>query len=102
MALPAQRAPDIDDVRSDAANEMTAGNDLTALGYAGAPRTRARRHANGNANGNSTAVGAAVQGTAVSGGPTVWHPATTSGADALASTVFMGAGRAVAMSIRRP
>lgn len=58
MALPAQRAPDIDNVRSDAANEMAVGNDLTALGYAAAPRTRARCHANGNANGNATVMGA--------------------------------------------
>ncbi|NIK09091.1 hypothetical protein FHY11_002601 [Xanthomonas arboricola] len=102
MALPAQRAPDIDNVRSDAANEMAVGNDLTALGYAGAPRTRARRNANGNANGNPTVMGGAVHGTAVPGGLGVWHPAATSGADALASTVFMGPGRAVAMSIRGP
>ncbi|NIJ77688.1 hypothetical protein FHT08_002771 [Xanthomonas campestris] len=44
-----QIAPDIDNARSDAANEMAVGNDLTALGYAGAPRTRARCHANGHA-----------------------------------------------------
>ncbi|NHF66239.1 hypothetical protein [Xanthomonas hortorum] len=30
----AQIAPEIDNVRSDAANEMAVGNDLTALGYA--------------------------------------------------------------------
>ncbi len=81
----AQIAADIDNVRSDAANEMAVGNDLTALGYAGAPRTRARCHANGHA----TAMGGTVQGNAVPGGLTVWHPGATIGADAQASTVFM-------------
>lgn len=89
MALPAQIAPEIDNVRSDAANEMAVGNDLTALGYAGAPRTRARCHATAHA----TVMGAAVHGNAVLGGLTVWHPGATIGANAQASTVFMGAGR---------
>ncbi|KCX01635.1 hypothetical protein [Xanthomonas arboricola] len=80
----AQIAADIDNVRSDAANEMAVGNDLTALGYAGAPR-RARCHANGHA----TAMGGTVQGNAVLGGLTVWHAGATIGADAQASTVFM-------------
>ncbi|CAD0360246.1 hypothetical protein CFBP2533_44420 [Xanthomonas hortorum pv. pelargonii] len=88
MALPAQIASEIDNVRSDAANEMAVGNDLTALGYAGAPRTRARCHATAHA----TVMGAAVHGNAVLGGLTVWHPGATIGANAQASTVFMGPG----------
>ncbi|MCC8494712.1 hypothetical protein ABQZ99_020785 [Xanthomonas hortorum pv. vitians] len=41
----AQIAPEIDNVRSDAASEMAVGNDLTALGYAcdiSQSRTQAR------------------------------------------------------------
>ncbi|KER80885.1 hypothetical protein [Xanthomonas arboricola] len=91
----AQIAADIDNVRSDAANEMAVGNDLTALGYAGAPRTRARCHANGHA----TAMGGTVQGDAVPGAPTVWHPGAKIGADAQANTVFMRPGAFGAVNI---
>ncbi|CAE6850128.1 hypothetical protein [Xanthomonas arboricola] len=81
----AQIAADIDNVRSDTANEMAVGNDLTALGYAGAPRTRAHCHANGHA----TVMGGTVQGNAVLGCLAVWHPGATIGTDAQPSTVFM-------------
>ncbi|OBR77066.1 hypothetical protein A7D01_16445 [Xanthomonas arboricola] len=91
----AQIAADIDNVRSDTANEMAVGNDLTALGYAGAPRTRARCHANGHA----TAMGGTVQGNALLGGLTGWHAGATIGADAQASTVFMGPGAFGAVNI---
>ncbi|WP_164739430.1 hypothetical protein SE336_21190 [Xanthomonas arboricola] len=43
----AQIAADIDNVRSDAANEMAVGNDLTALGYAGALPRAWPRHSDG-------------------------------------------------------
>ncbi len=91
----AQIAADIDNVRSDAANEMAVGNDLTALGYAGAPRTRARCHAHGHA----TVTGGTVQGNAVLGGLTVWHPGATIGADAQASTIVMRPGAFGAVNI---
>ncbi|WP_241239526.1 hypothetical protein [Xanthomonas arboricola] len=91
----AQIAADIDNVRSDAANEMAVGNDLTALGYAGAPRTRARCHADGHA----MAMGGTVQGNAVPGGLTGWHPGATIGADAQANTVFMRPGAFGAVNI---
>lgn len=91
----AQIAADIDNVRSDAANEMAVGNDLTALGYAGAPRTRARCHANGHA----TVIGGTVQGDAVLGGLTGWHADAKIGADAQASTIFRRPGAFGAVNI---
>lgn len=45
------------------------------------------------------AMGGTVQGNAVLGGPTVWHPGATIGADAQASTVFMGPGAFGAVNI---
>lgn len=91
----AQIAADIDNVRSDAANEMAVGNDLTALGYAGAPRTRARCYADGHA----TVMGGTVQGNAALGGPTGWHADAKIGADAQASTIFMRPGAFGAVNI---
>ncbi|NIK44334.1 hypothetical protein [Xanthomonas arboricola] len=85
MTAAARIAADIDNVRSDTANEMAVGNDLTALGYAGAPRTRGALPRDGHA----TVMGGTVQGNAVLGCLAVWHPGATIGADAQASTVFM-------------
>ncbi|MBB6335868.1 hypothetical protein FHR59_000078 [Xanthomonas arboricola] len=85
VAAAAQIAANIDNVRSDAANEMAVGNELTALGYAGAPRTRGALPRDGHA----MAMGGTVQGNAVLGGPTVWHAGAKIGADAQPSTGFM-------------
>ncbi|CAD2250737.1 hypothetical protein X12_004259 [Xanthomonas arboricola] len=44
-------------------------------------------------------MGGTVQGDAVLGGPTVWHPGAKIGADAQASTIFMRPGAFGAVNI---